>query len=305
MDLIVIGSSNLDLIITLPRIPAIGETVLGGESSRVFGGKGANQAVAAARTGGKVAFLTKLGRDIFGHDMRAHFQQEGLPTDWILEDADAPTGIAQIFVSAAGENSIAVAPGANGRLLPADLQPYLPMIAGAQLILVQLEIPMATIAYLAALAEQEGIRLILNPAPAQPLSAAILRNTWLITPNETEASLLSQIPVSDVLSAAKAGEWFLDQGVEQALITLGDKGSVWCTRKGMTHFRAFTEKAVDTTAAGDVFNGALATALTQGKNMEEAIRVASAAAAISVTRPGAQSSIPTAAELQEYLSART
>lgn len=301
MDLIVIGSSNMDLVISLPRIPAIGETVLGGKSSMIFGGKGANQAVAAARSGGQVAFISKVGDDIFGARMKAHFIQENLPAECILTDPDEPTGIAQIFVSEKGENAIAVAPGANMRLLPADLQVFERQLAAASVILVQLEIPLDTVEYIAELAARNQVKLILNPAPAQALRADLLQKIWLLTPNESEATLLTGIPVQDLASAQQAGEALLRQGVGQVIITLGENGCLLCNATGVQHFAAFPATAVDTTAAGDVFNGALAVAITQKQPFDAAIPFASAAAAISVGRNGAQTSIPYLAEIKALL----
>lgn len=267
----------------------------------IFGGKGANQAVAAARSVGRVAFITKVGDDIFGARMKTHFQEEGLPSACILTDAEEPTGIAQIFVSEKGENSIAVAPGANMRLLPADLQPFERLLASAGVILVQLEIPLETVEYIAELAARNGSKLILNPAPAQALSGDLLQKIWLLTPNESEATLLTGIPVHDRASAQQAGEALLRQGVGQVIITLGENGCLLCQAAGVRHFAAFPATAVDTTAAGDVFNGALAVAITQHQPFDAAIPFASAAAAISVGRNGAQTSIPYLAEIQALL----
>ena len=302
MKLIVIGSSNMDLVISLPRIPAVGETVLGGKSSMVFGGKGANQAVAAIRSGGDVAFIAKVGNDLFGKNMKEHFQKEGFRTDLILTDETEPTGIAQIFVSEKGENSIAVAPGANMKLMPSDLEPFLNQLKESQVILLQLETPLETVAYIADIAHNHDVKLILNPAPAQELQHNLLGKVWLLTPNETEASLLTGIEVVDSQLAEKAAKHLLKMGVQNVIVTLGENGSLLCNENGVRHFKAFNAKAVDTTAAGDVFNGTLAVAITNGKTLKEAINFAAAAAALSVTREGAQPSIPTLLEINNLLN---
>lgn len=301
MKLVVIGSSNMDLVITLPRIPAIGETVLGGKSSMVFGGKGANQAVASKRSGGDIAFITKVGNDLFGEQMKNHFEREGFRSDMILTDAAEPTGIAQIFVSEKGENSIGVAPGANMKLLPGDIAPFTDLIKNAEVVLLQLETPLETIEYIADIACKYNVKLILNPAPAQKLSKSLLKKVWLITPNETEATLLTGIDVKDAASGQKAAEVLLRAGIKHVLITLGAAGSLLCNAKGSEHFKAFNVKPVDTTAAGDVFNGTLAVAITNQASLQDAINFAAAAAAISVTRQGAQPSIPTRIEIDNFI----
>lgn len=302
MELVVVGSSNMDLVISLPRIPAIGETVLGGKSNMVFGGKGANQAVASIRAGCDTLFITKVGNDLFGENMKSHFESEGFRTDLILTDTKEPTGIAQIFVSEKGENSIAVAPGANMKLMPEDIEPFADLIKNSKVVLLQLETPIETVAYIADMAFKHDVKLILNPAPAQKLSEDLLKKVWLISPNESEANLLTGIEVIDAASAEKAAQRLLKMGVENVIVTMGENGSLLFGNNGFEHFEAFKEKAVDTTAAGDVFNGTLAVAVTNEKSLPEAIRFASAAAAISVTREGAQPSIPTLIEIDNYLN---
>jgi ribokinase len=301
MDLVVVGSSNTDLVINVTRIPEIGETVLGGKSTIVFGGKGANQAVAAKRAGSTIAFITKVGKDLFGDNMVSHFKNEGFALETILIDPIHPTGIAQILVSEKGENSIAVAPGANMNLTKEDIRVLQQIIEKAKIVLVQLEIPIETVAFITEIAFKSGTKVILNPAPAQKLSKEILQKTWLITPNETEVELLTGIKVFDLKSAENAGQILLKSGVENVIITLGARGSLLCTSKNSKHFRAFHEKAIDTTAAGDAFNGVLAAQLAQDKDLHKAIHFATAAAAISVTRNGAQTSIPTLKEIEDYL----
>ena len=302
MKLVVVGSSNMDLVISLPRIPAIGETVLGGKSSMVFGGKGANQAVASIRSGGDIAYIAKVGNDLFGENMKNHFKKEGFRTDLILTDPNEPTGIAQIFVSEKGENSIAVAPGANMKLMPQDIEPFTHLIKNSKVVLLQLETPVETVEYIADIAYRNKVKLILNPAPAQKLSENLLKKVWLITPNETEASLLTGIEVKDTSSAIKAAEHLLKMGIKNVIITLGENGSILCNEKGSEHFKAFKAKAVDSTAAGDVFNGTLAVAITNKEPLQNAINFAAAAAAISVTREGAQPSIPTYSEIDTFLN---
>jgi ribokinase len=302
MKLVVVGSSNMDLVISLPRIPAVGETVLGGKSSMVFGGKGANQAVASIRSGGDIAYIAKVGNDLFGENMKNHFKKEGFRTDLILTDENEPTGIAQIFVSEKGENSIAVAPGANMKLMPKDIESFTDLIKNSKVVLLQLETPLETIKYIADIAYQNNVKLILNPAPAQKLSEDLLKKVWLITPNETETGLLTGIEVVDSASAGKAAEHLLKMGVKNVIVTLGENGSLLCNENGVEHFKAFEAKAVDTTAAGDVFNGTLAVAITNDKSLQEAITFAAAAAAISVTREGAQPSVPTRAEIDNFLN---
>lgn len=302
MKLVVVGSSNMDLVISLPKIPAIGETVLGGKSSIVFGGKGANQAVASLRSGGDVVFITKVGNDLFGENMKDHFQNEGFSIDYILTDEIEPTGIAQIFVSQKGENAIAVAPGANMKLMPKNIEPFKNIIKDADVVLLQLETPIETVEYIADFAYQNNVKLILNPAPAQKLSENLLKKVWLLTPNETEASLLTSIEVIDESSAKKATDALLKMGVKNVIVTLGENGSLLNNDNGAVYFSAHKVNAVDTTAAGDVFNGTLAVAITNGESFENAIKFASAAAAISVTREGAQPSIPTQMEINNFLN---
>ncbi len=305
MKVVVVGSTNMDLVISLPRIPKVGETVLGGTSSMVFGGKGANQAVAVKRAGGDVAFITKMGMDLYGDNMKAYFKTEGFPEELLLTDPTKPTGIAQIFVAENGDNSIAVAPGANMTLLPKDLTPFKDQINKADVILAQLETPIETITYLADIASKNNSKFILNPAPAQQLTNALLKKTWLLTPNESEASLLTGIQVVDEASTKEAAAILLHRGVKNVIITLGKQGSLLYNNKGYQHFPAFNINAIDTTAAGDVFNGALVAAIINNTALEEAICYASAAAAISVTRNGAQPSIPYLVEIEQFLNKNT
>lgn len=303
-DVVTIGSSNQDLVIRVPHIPVAGETILGNQSGLFLGGKGANQAVAAMRGGGRVLFITKVGKDLFGQNMMTHFYREGFPAEGILVDSNELTGMAQIWVAESGENAITVAPGANSKLLPADLEEFTESIRLSGVVLMQLEIPMETVSRAVELAWQGGVKVILNPAPAQLLNPDLLRRVWLLTPNESEATLLTGVRVDGVESAKNAGQKLLQQGVQNVIITLGERGSVFCHGKGSRHFDAYQVEAVDSTAAGDVFNGFVAVAIASGKNLEDAIPFASAAAALSVGRPGAQVSIPTFDEVHQFMKAQ-
>jgi ribokinase len=300
--ILVIGSSNTDMIIKLDRIPQPGETVLGGEFATAAGGKGANQAVAAARAGGDVTFVARVGRDMFGEKALAGFIQAGIHVQYVTRDPAAPSGVALIFVAKDGENSIAVAGGANGRLSPADVHKAKGAIAGASAVLMQLETPLATVQAAAELAARAEVPVLLNPAPARVLPDALLKLVSILTPNETEAALLTGIPVTDEATAARAAAELRARGVETVILTLGARGAFVATACSAELVPGCRVTAVDSTAAGDVFNGALAVALGEGRPLLEAARFANAAAAISVTRLGAQPSAPERKEIESFLA---
>ena len=293
----VVGSSNTDMILRVARVPRTGETLLGGEFSTAPGGKGANQAVAAARAGGCVAFVARLGRDSLGDAALAGFRREGIAVSHVVRDPARPSGVALIFVGRDGENSIGVAGGANQRLSPRDVAAARGVISKARVLLLQLETPLRTVEAAARLASKAKVQVVLNPAPAQPLSDRLLRRVSVLTPNETEASLLTGIGVKDIPSAVRAARSLKRRGVGTVIITLGAKGALVADGQGEHWVRGFKVKAVDTTAAGDVFCGALAVRLAEGSPLLEAVRFAHAAAAISVTRAGAQPSIPSRREI--------
>jgi ribokinase len=304
--IIVVGSSNTDMIIQLDRLPRPGETILGGEFTSAAGGKGANQAVGAARAGGQVTFIARVGQDMFGDQAVAGFIKEGIDTDHVLRDKSRPSGVALIFVAKDGENSIAVAGGANGELSPTDVGKAKNLFASAGMLVMQLETPLATVQAAADLAARAGVRVILNPAPARTLPDKLLKKVAIITPNETEAELLTGIKVDSEAAASKAADKLLTRGVKTVIITLGSRGAFVAGEGVRKLVPGFKVKAVDTTAAGDVFNGALAVALGEGRPVIEAVRFANAAAAISVTRPGAQPSAPARKEIELLLtSAKT
>lgn len=297
--IIVIGSSNTDLAIKTIRIPEPGETVMGGTFMMTAGGKGANQAVAVARLGGDVAFVTKVGDDMFGDESRARYVKEGLPEKFLLVEKGTPSGVALITVDANGENCIVVAPGANNALTCADVDAVRDEIAAADYLLLQLEIPMEVVEHAAEVAVANGTKVILNPAPAAELSKTLIESLYLITPNRTECQLLSGVAIANEADAEAAAGKLMEMGVKNVIVTLGSKGSLVRTAEGCTVVEACRVESVDTTAAGDVFNGALCVALSEGKDLVEAARFASRASAISVTRMGAQSSVPYRAELGE------
>ena len=300
-NIVVVGSSNTDMIIKLVRIPKPGETILGGEFVTAAGGKGANQAVGAARAGGKVTFIARVGRDMFGEQAVAGFVRDGINVDQIVRDASSPSGVALIFVAKDGENSIAVAGGANGRLSPADVRKAKAVFAKASVLVMQLETPLETVQAAAELAARAGVRVILNPAPARPLPNTLLKRVSILTPNESEAELLTGIKVDSEAAAGKAAEKLRARGVQTVILTLGARGAFLATAEGRQLVPGFKVKAVDTTAAGDIFNGALAVALAEGQDLVKAVRLANAAAAISVTRMGAQPSAPTRKEIERLL----
>ena len=290
--IIVIGSCNTDMVIKSDRLPIPGETVIGGTFLMNAGGKGANQAVAAARQGGKVTFISKTGNDVFGKQSVELYNSEGINTDFIFSDPKNPSGVALIMVDSHGENCIAVASGANGNLTPTDIEKAKAEIETGDFVLMQLEIPIETVEYAAALAYKKGIPVILNPAPARTLSDKLLKCLYLVTPNETEAEILSGIKVFDWDSAKQAANVISAKGVENVVITMGSMGAFIKEKDQYYTVEASKVKAVDTTAAGDCFSGTLCVGLSEGKSILEAVKTASKVSAITVTRMGAQSSIP-------------
>lgn len=300
--IVVIGSSNTDLVVNTDRAPEGGETVLGNGFVVNHGGKGANQAVAVSRIGGTVFFISKVGNDTFGSQMRRHYEDEGMDVSYVFVDALTPSGVALIIVDGKAENRIVVAPGANGNLTEEDIDKAGLAVEKSEFVLLQLEIPMTTVEYAVRMAASLGKKVIVNPAPACPLSEELLRDVYLITPNETEAGILTGIAIVDNDSAIKAAEALLGLGVQNVVITLGEKGALVYNAEVSMFVPAYQVKAVDTTAAGDVFNGALAVALSEGRTLPDAARFACAASAISVTRMGAQNSVPSRDELDNYIN---
>ncbi len=299
--IVVVGSSNTDMILQMEHIPRPGETILGGQFAMAAGGKGANQAVAAARAGGDVTFLARVGSDMFGRQAVEGFRADGIHVEHVIQDAEAPSGVALIFVAADGENSIGVASGANARLTPDDVRQAAATIEAADVLVMQLETPLETIQAAAEIAVSAGTRVILNPAPAQALDDQLLRHVSVLTPNESEAELLTGIAVSDAASAQCAADALHGRGVETVIVTLGAAGA-YVAGAGFTGLvPAFPVTAVDTTAAGDVFNGALAVALAEGEPLPDAVRFGCAAAALSVTKLGAQPSAPQRADVEAML----
>ncbi|MEY2705956.1 MAG: hypothetical protein RL407_2018 [Bacteroidota bacterium] len=291
-NILVVGSSNTDMVVKTQRFPSPGETVVGGDFYLFQGGKGANQAVAASRLGGKVTFVSKVGKDLFGEKTKKSLEAENILSDWILEDLSAPSGIALITVNGQGENQILVAPGANNTLSSLDIQKVFPSLPSFEIALCQLEIPLETVTFLAKNILSLGKKLILNPAPAQVLPDMVYQKLFLITPNETEATLLSGIPCDSPSAYSQIATWFRKKGVQNVLITLGEKGSYFQNSSMEFLTPANQVQAVDTTAAGDVFNGSLAVALAEEMSWKKALSFASKAASISVTRMGAQASAP-------------
>ena len=291
-QIVVVGSSNTDMVIKSESFPQPGETLLGGEFYMFPGGKGANQAVAAARLGGQVTFVAKVGSDIFGEKARQQFAKEGIAIEQISVHPKLPSGVALITVDAKGENTIVVAQGSNGALSPEDVAKADAAFNDAAIVLMQLEIPLDAVMFAARLSRSKGGFVILNPAPARALPDELLADVSLITPNRTETETLTGIKVTDNASAIQASRWFLSKGITSVIITLGKEGAFVFDHTGGRLIEAPKVRAIDSTAAGDVFNGALAVALAEESDLDAAVSRANRAAAVSVTRMGAQSSAP-------------
>lgn len=302
--ILVVGSSNTDLIIKVPEIPRPGETLLGGVFQTFPGGKGANQAVAAARSGGDVVFIASVGDDAYGKDAVSGYKLDNINTENVKICKNVPSGVAMITISDQGENAITVAPGANSKLLASDLDEAEEAFHEADYMLIQLETPLDTVRKAVELCTEFNTRVILNPAPAADLPDEILAATDIITPNETEAERLTKIAVQDEQDAVRAAEKLHERGVKTVIITMGSQGAFLSDPPSgvQSMIKGFKVDAVDTTAAGDVFNGQLAVALAEGKNLQDAVRISHSAAALSVQKLGAQSSIPRREETDYFLS---
>ncbi len=290
--IVVIGSLNMDLVTNTKNMPKMGETIIGDSFRQIPGGKGANQAVAIARLGGNVGMIGKIGDDGFGETLKNALTQDNVDTKYITKENDCSTGVAMITVDGEANNSIIVVPGANFKMTQADIENSLDVIHEAETIVIQLEVPMEVVQYALLKAKEAGKYTILNPAPAQFLEDAVIANVDLLVPNETELEILTGMEIKndeDVLAAAKK---LLEKGVKQLIVTLGEKGSMYLSEQGMYRFKAYRVKAVDTTAAGDSFVGALAVAISNKLEMTQAIDFATKVGALTVTKLGAQSSLP-------------
>ena len=297
--ILVVGSANTDMVIRVDEFPLPGQTLLGSSFLLTPGGKGANQAVAATRLGGKVAMIARLGNDLFGNQTIENFRKEGLNVDGVVLDNKLPSGVAQIVVDKAGENTIVVAGGANLALNTMQINKNYGLLQESEVILLQLEIPLDTVLYVAKMGTSLGKKVILNPAPASKLPNELYSNIYAITPNETETKFLTGIKITGEESAQHAANFFHNKGVKVVVITLGAAGAFLSTANYAGTLPTLEVEAVDTTAAGDTFNGALAAALSKGMDWQEAVSFANKAAALSVTKQGAQASVPFLKDIQD------
>lgn len=306
--IVVVGSINLDLVVRVGRIPALGETLTGMSFQTFFGGKGANQAVGVARLGYPVSMVGRVGDDEFGKQLRRGLREAGVRTSAVKSTSAVSSGVALISVASQGRNTIIVVPGANGRLTPHDLENELPSLSAAAMILTQLEVPLSVVAFLADFAYSHEIPFILDPAPARKLPASLLKKVTWLTPNETETCTLCAAPPGALKprNTARYAVQLLKKGPQNIVVKLGTRGAFWASAAGGSAFvPAFRVRAVDSTAAGDAFNAGLAVALASGKTSLDAIRYASAVAALSVTQLGAQPSMPSAREVSKFLASRS
>jgi len=303
--ILVVGSFMMDLVVRTPRVPENGETIIGTSFNRFPGGKGANQAVAAARLGGAVTMAGKVGSDDFGDEFLSVLASEGINTAYILRDSQAATGVGFITLDHAGNNRIVVVPGANLRYSVQDLAQIESLIKDSDILIMQLEMDMSVIEHAVELAGRYQVPVVLNPAPARALNDELLRGVTYLTPNETEAEILTGVKVTSIDRAKEAAEALLEKGVKTVVLTLAEKGALVASNAGATHVSGFSVQPVDTVAAGDAFNGAFAVAISKGKSLVEACRFANAVGAIAVTRPGAIPSLPSAAEVERFLAGQT
>jgi len=299
--IVVIGSSNIDLIMKMHHLPEMGETVTGAKFMQVYGGKGANQAVAAARAGGNVTFVSCVGEDAYTPQMVHNYKKDGIDIRFVFEEKGVASGHALIMIDDSGENIISVASEANNLLLPEKIDVASPAFNDAAMIVMQYEIPEETIKYVIDLANRKNIPVLWNCAPARAFDLSYIPRINILVLNEVEAGFLAGMTVENETDAEKAAQKLVDSGVEKVIITLGSKGAFVVTKTEKVSVPAFKVEAVDTTAAGDTFCGAFAVALVEGKSLKEALQFASAAAAISVTRMGAQPSAPTRKEIESFL----
>jgi ribokinase len=299
-NIIIVGSLNADLVVRTPRFPQPGETISGEDLLIIPGGKGANQAVAAARQGASTAMVGRVGNDSFGPELLGNLKQNHVDTSHVQTDTQAATGTAIIVVDATGQNSIVLSPGGNGRVTPADINDV--PFGDYKLLLLQLEIPVEAVLAAAQRAKENGLRVLLNPAPARFLPDELLSLPDFLVPNESELSLLTDRPVNDIASAESAAKTLLERGVQNVIVTLGANGALIVNKHITKHVPSFNVDVVDTTAAGDAFIGGFASALLQEKSIEEAVRYGCACGALAATKFGAQPSLPTKDDVDKFLN---